>query len=112
MVQPFTQTDGPRLRTVGQLIAQAREDAGLEQGELADRIGVSRTKMSRLENDHRSPRVDELDRIADETGAEWLRYGCHISSYVAPVEMPSGQMELFDAADPRVRAGELAVVSR
>lgn len=55
----------------------AREWAGLEQGELADRIGISRQSVGNAENGRVTPRKITLNAWALATGvpASWLRTG-------------------------------------
>lgn len=48
----------------------ARQDAGLSQGELARRVGVSQAAVSTWESGSRQPGVDELYAIAGALGAE------------------------------------------
>ena len=56
-------------RELGRLIAQAREEAGLTQQELADRIGVKTAQsVSRYERGETEVRMRRLERIAEATG--------------------------------------------
>lgn len=49
---------------IGQRIADLREDHDMQQGELADILGIHRSVLSRIEKGHRPIREDELLRIA------------------------------------------------
>src|SRR5947207_11962 len=52
----------------------AREQAGLSQGQVAQRMGVHRPTISQIEAGDRNVRIDELDRLAELYGVsrEWL----------------------------------------
>lgn len=54
--------------TVGQHIRQARELANMTQAELGEKIGVSGVAIMRYEKGTRQPRLEQLQRIADELG--------------------------------------------
>lgn len=61
--------------TLGDRLAKARKDAGLKQQELADRIGVSRKTVARLEADTDGAKnLLYLEAWAEATGVErgWL----------------------------------------
>ncbi len=50
--------------TVGALVRQAREEAGLTVDDLARRSGCGRANIYRIEGDDVSPSVSTLERIA------------------------------------------------
>ena len=50
--------------TLGLRIRAAREHAGLEQGELAERAGVARGTLGAAERGQRTPPLDTLESIA------------------------------------------------
>lgn len=54
--------------TVGEAIRQARKDAGLTQGQLAERAGVHRVYLSNLERNLKSPSLDVFLRLCDSLG--------------------------------------------
>jgi transcriptional regulator with XRE-family HTH domain len=54
--------------TLGNELRKAREEAGLTQEKLAFSAGIDRSYVSLLENDHKSPTVDVLNRICDSLG--------------------------------------------
>jgi Zn-dependent peptidase ImmA (M78 family)/DNA-binding XRE family transcriptional regulator len=59
----------PNIRTPAELgarIAEAREDTGLSQGQLADRLGIDRTSVVRLEQGKRKVSAGELAVVAHE----------------------------------------------
>ncbi len=58
--------------TNGELLAKAREKADLDQEQLAHRIGVSRTTISRWERNLADPSARQVKAIEQETGADWL----------------------------------------
>lgn len=58
----------PEFRLARQLI-EARYSAGLSQQELAHRVGTSRSKVARLESDHK-PSIKSLERYAKAAGVK------------------------------------------
>ena len=50
---------------LGDVLRQARIDAGLTQEKLSFEAHLDRTYISQLENDHKSPTLDVLFRICD-----------------------------------------------
>jgi transcriptional regulator with XRE-family HTH domain len=52
----------------------ARAQAGLSQGQVAQRMGVHRPTISQIEAGERNVRIDELDRLAELYGVsrDWL----------------------------------------
>lgn len=63
--------------TLGLRIRAAREHAGLEQGELAERAGVARGTLGAAERGQRTPNNATLTLIAWACGvdAHWLKTG-------------------------------------
>lgn len=63
--------------TMGDRLRKAREDAGLSQAELADRIGISRNTVGNAEIGDRTPLLVTLRAWADVTSVpvEWLQTG-------------------------------------
>lgn len=55
----------------------AREQAGLSQGQVAEKMQMHRPTVSQIEGGERNVRVDELDRFAEIYGVsrEWLLDG-------------------------------------
>lgn len=51
--------------TVGEQIKALRENAGLTQTELGEKVGVSGVAIMRYEKNKRQPRIEHLQRIAD-----------------------------------------------
>jgi transcriptional regulator with XRE-family HTH domain len=89
--------------SLGELMAKAREDAGLDQEQMRQLIGVSRTTISRWENNRGAPSIAEFRTWATVTGADWLWR--QVWSCLTPVDMPEGQMELaLDDHAARVKA--------
>jgi transcriptional regulator with XRE-family HTH domain len=64
---PSIQGDASRP---GRLLASARRRAGLTQGELALRLGISQASVAQLERPGSNPRVATLDRALRAVGAE------------------------------------------
>ena len=63
--------------TVPHRLRIARETAGLDQNELADKMGVSRGTISNAENGRRIPRKIVVNAWSSATGVskEWLLTG-------------------------------------
>jgi transcriptional regulator with XRE-family HTH domain len=55
---------------VGQLIYTARREASMSQDDLCIKAGISRTMLSMLENDKRSPSLEMLRKLAKAMGCE------------------------------------------
>lgn len=55
---------------MGRSLLAHRERAGLSQRQLAERIGMSHSYISRLEGDQHSPSVDTLCRLAEALGVD------------------------------------------
>lgn len=62
------------MATVGQRIRELRKSRNLTQRELADRVGINFTYLSRVENDRldddQTPREETLQRIAKALDAD------------------------------------------
>lgn len=56
--------------SIGERIAQLRNDASLSQGKLAEALGVSRQAVSKWENDLSSPDTINLIRLAEVLNSE------------------------------------------
>jgi transcriptional regulator with XRE-family HTH domain len=54
----------------GRLLAAARQRAGLTQGQLARRLGISQAAVAQLEQPDSNPRIATLDRALRAVGAE------------------------------------------
>lgn len=52
----------------GNRIARLRAEKGLTQGELAEKVSISRASLSHYENDRREPDLDVLAKLADYFG--------------------------------------------
>jgi transcriptional regulator with XRE-family HTH domain len=68
-------SDRPDRRTLsrldaGGLVREARQIAGLSQGELAARVGTTQSAVSNWERGRDVPRVDTLGRILQACGFE------------------------------------------
>jgi len=53
---------------LGEKIKRRRKQLALSQGELAEKVGVNSTHLSRLEGGKYQPSVDVLKRVAEELG--------------------------------------------
>jgi transcriptional regulator with XRE-family HTH domain len=58
------------LRILGTVLTRVREAAGVKQAELAARLGVPPSYLSKIENGTRRLDVIELIRIAEAIGAD------------------------------------------
>src|SRR4029077_10381857 len=58
--------------TPGDEIRRARKNAGLEQTDLAQLVGVTQKTISNWENGRSEPTISHWRKIADVTGAGWL----------------------------------------
>jgi transcriptional regulator with XRE-family HTH domain len=60
--------------TIADRLRKARESAGLDQGELAERIGIARSTVSNYERGTHTPRRPIIRLWAEETGVpmDWL----------------------------------------
>jgi transcriptional regulator with XRE-family HTH domain len=56
---------GIRLAGFGEMVRTLRRDAGLTGVELARRVGISQSRISRIETGHLVPQTDEVVRLAD-----------------------------------------------
>ena len=82
--------------TLADRLVRARRHAGMEQGELADAIGIARSSLSSYENGHRVPRRPVILSWAMATGVDlgWLQTGTpRIHALSSSV-----QLDLFDLA--------------
>lgn len=63
--------------TTGDRLRKSRRDAGVEQTEMAEFLGVSKGLISQWENDLRQPRIGMLRGWAHRCGVplDWIRYG-------------------------------------
>lgn len=82
--------------TTGQRIKAAREQAGLTQVELGDKIGVSGVAVMRYEKDTRQPRYDLLQRIATALN---VSVGYLLGSVTERVIIP-GRLKIVEVDDP------------
>lgn len=102
--------------SIGQEVKIARLQAGLDQGQLGDAVGVARNTVSRWENDHNEPSISQWRKIAQATGAWWMlrqpdgdlpepdESPFRTGRLLGPLPMPAGQMELPFALAPTLMA--------
>jgi HTH-type transcriptional regulator / antitoxin HipB len=60
--------EGYRDFRIGAILRQAREEAGLTQEELADRVGTRKTAISRMENHAEDIKLSTIQRVAKALG--------------------------------------------
>jgi DNA-binding XRE family transcriptional regulator len=53
---------------IGMILRQAREEAGLTQEELADRVGTQKTAISRIENHAEDIKLSTIQKVAKALG--------------------------------------------
>lgn len=58
--------------TTGQLIKEARKEAGMTQAELADKLGIPYQSVSQWERNTRKPKPETIYRIAQAIGVDFL----------------------------------------
>lgn len=68
-----------KTMTLGQKIRELRENAGLKQRELANQLGIGEGFLSKVENDQKSLKRDDLSKLSklfkapiDELNSLWL----------------------------------------
>jgi HTH-type transcriptional regulator / antitoxin HipB len=62
--------EGYREFKIGVILRQAREEAGLTQEELADRLGTQKTAISRIENHAEDIKLSTIQKVAKALGKE------------------------------------------
>ncbi|MCK6527301.1 helix-turn-helix transcriptional regulator [Myxococcota bacterium] len=70
-------------RRVARTIRAAREQAGVSQAELAERVGTNQPSIARVESGKVTPKIDFLDRIA-------RALGMHLEVRLVPEEPAQG----------------------
>jgi HTH-type transcriptional regulator/antitoxin HipB len=60
--------EGYRNFKIGVILRQAREEAGLTQEELADRVGTRKTAISRIENHAEDIKLSTIQKVAKALG--------------------------------------------
>ena len=60
--------EGYRDFKIGVILKQAREEAGLTQEELADRVGTQKTAISRIENHAEDIKLSTIQKVAKALG--------------------------------------------
>lgn len=73
------------MTRIGDVILTARRAAGLTQGELAERLGMTQAALSRYENDLREPDDDIVDRLSQalEVSPEFLMHPFKLRGAIA-----------------------------
>jgi transcriptional regulator with XRE-family HTH domain len=59
----------PHRASLGEALRALRKDKGLTEVELARKVGITQTSVSRYESDVRLPSAETLEKIADSLGA-------------------------------------------
>lgn len=79
---------------IGERLREARESIGLTQGELAERIGLERTQVVKIEGGQRHLNAMELYRISDTLGVPFAHFVAP-----PPVAVMSRRSEPADESD-------------
>ena len=89
--------------TTGQLIALARNQAGLNQSELARRLGVTPQSVQAWESDKNTPRYKRLVEIGEQLGvsASWL---------MGEAGEPVGPGQFMSNVEPAFRPSKKALI--
>ena len=67
---PGTRTSDVHAKAVGRELAHARREAQLTQAQLADRLGVGRSYVARVESGTDNLTIGQLAHLADALGAQ------------------------------------------
>lgn len=105
-------SDNTSLRC-GRFLAEARRRHGLSQSELADRVGMPQTNISRIERDKGSPSLSTLNRLLEAMG-ETLQITAVPLSRSAPGggNVPIRELRAtFDEMSPERRIEQAALLS-
>ena len=62
--------EGEKQKLIGRRVRAAREEAGLSQGLLGEKVGYSAMGISHLENGDRKIKIEDLQKIADALGVQ------------------------------------------
>ena len=84
---PRTRRSAIHAQLVGQRIRAAREEVGLTQLQLADRMGVSQPVIAALEGGRGNPTIGQLAAVADA-----LRVGLDVEFPLLPATTRAGQV--------------------
>jgi HTH-type transcriptional regulator/antitoxin HipB len=73
------------LRVLGEVLVRARERAGLKQAEVAARLGLPASYLSKIESGTRRLDVIELIRIAEAMGVDAAELVAEVRDRLKPV---------------------------
>ena len=74
----------PELRILGEVLARARERAGVKQADLAARLGMPASYLSKIESGTRRLDVIELIRIAEAMEIDPAEIVSEVAKAIAP----------------------------
>ncbi len=100
---------GPDAATFGDRLAGARDAAGMNQAQLARRLGVKKATITAWENDLSEPRANRLSMMAGmlNVSIKWLLTG-EGEGMVAPDELSEEAADMASiAAELRAIRGEM-----
>ncbi|WP_120502581.1 helix-turn-helix transcriptional regulator [Roseovarius sp. EL26] len=101
----------PDATTFGDRIAGAREQAGMSQGDLAERLGVKLKSLKSWEEDLSEPKANKLPRMAGllNVSLAWLLMGEGEGPETPAPELEQGAAELIaEVENVRVQIGMAA----
>jgi transcriptional regulator with XRE-family HTH domain len=70
----MTEQAGAEIKAICRRIAELREERGITQTTLAERCGIQRTNLSRLEGGFHAPSLPVLLKILNALGAPWAAF--------------------------------------
>ena len=97
------------IETLGNRIRLVREKAKLSQEELAEKLGVTQTTITRYENGHRLPCADFLESLVKLSGCDpgWLLAGeAEIIEVPSGGDIPGSDYILVPRVSGEIAAGE------
>jgi transcriptional regulator with XRE-family HTH domain len=93
------------MPTFAELLKQLRADAGLSQAQLAQKAGIHKRAVAKLEYAEREPSLETADRIARALGISLSRFdGLTFGTEAAPEPAPRGRPKKMPAAEPAKKA--------
>ncbi len=85
-----------KYREIGYRITIAREEAGLNQKDLAERLGISQATLSNYEKGKRRVYLPQLQKIAEELGRPLDYFLQPIDPKIEPTKYSSNQNEVAE----------------
>lgn len=85
--------------SLGEKLLQLRKNSGLSQEEVAERLGVSRQTISKLETDQTVPELIKAKLLSElyNVTYDYLISGCQVSGDVTSIEMIMDEIDWTNA---------------